>query len=77
MKKIDLNGLKNVLGPKELKNIKGGSGVMCAWECCYLGGAWGLDCISGFGSCSGPSAEVCEGYSAPCGGDVISSWVEC
>ena len=32
MKKINLNGLKNVLSSKEMKNITGGSGP-CRAEC--------------------------------------------
>jgi natural product precursor len=31
MKKINLDGLKNVLSPKEMKNVTGGSGVFYCW----------------------------------------------
>ena len=33
-KLISLSGLKNVLSPKEMKNITGGSGIRC---CCGMG----------------------------------------
>jgi len=39
-KKINLEGLKNVLSPKEMKNVKGGSCDVCSTSCsgapCYV-----------------------------------------
>ena len=34
MKKISLDGLTNVLSPKEMKNITGGSMMLCCWGGC-------------------------------------------
>ena len=42
IKKINLNRLKNVLSPKEMKNVKGGSGP-CDSSC--------------FGPCEGPGGH--------------------
>ena len=63
MKRISLNGLKNVLSPKEMKNLMGGSDLYCtcddgtaAWHC--INHAPGSDCgvkeycYPGGGSCS-------------------------
>ena len=49
-KKINLEGLKNVLSPKEMKNVKGGSGGTCH---CTGGGIHHVD------ECS---KSICEGY---------------
>ena len=50
--KINLNGLKNVLSPKEMKNVTGGSGEICSspypcWVRCGNGAAGCInDCES-------------------------------
>ena len=50
--KINLNGLKNVLSPKEMKNITGGSII------CHLSCDWG----SILGTCAGTDPCECERY---------------
>ena len=58
-KKINLDGLTNVLSPKEMKNVTGGSGSRC---CCGMGTDiycvngvdinWVIDnCPGGMGGC--------------------------
>ena len=56
-KKISLNGLENVLSPKEMKNVKGGSGGFC---CMYYAAGY-YDCNI---KCNADNPEVCtDGYS--------------
>ena len=59
IKRISLNGLKKVLGPKEMKNITGGSGDrICGWigssqtPCLvsWEGDCGAMDCDSFFNS---------------------------
>ena len=54
---ISIDGLKNVLSPKEMKNVLGGSGD----GGCDSGLCW-VRCKNGSGGCTNNCAKACEPY---------------
>ena len=56
MKKINLNGISEILSEKELKNVMGGSGGSgtCSKNNCVTKGTTNVVCykIDGYGSCA-------------------------
>ena len=58
--KISYKSVSDILSPKEMKNIKGGSGITC---CCFDPCTKDKFC----GLCAGPNKEECETYDCPPG----------
>jgi len=54
--KINLNGLKNVLSKKEMKDVTGGSSGMCPVNYCMSGDS----CDGGAGTCQYVGGGRCD-----------------